>query len=115
MNHGIIFEPWREEVIRDNHGCPCRTDYLTTFKVGGVNFSALFANLARVVDIYHGYHHVTGVRVDKRSTAEVEKLIKAEFAKDGALKEYWQKAQAEYLKQVGEKLLHEVLSNDDSV
>ena len=109
----IIFEPWREEVICDNHGCPCRTDYLTTFKVGGVQFVAQCTNHLCDVDIYHEYHHVTNISGNKNLTyVGVEKLIEAEFVKESPLKDYWREVQKEYLKQVGEKLLHEGLNND---
>lgn len=109
----IIFEPWREEIIRDNHGCPCRTDYYSTAGVGGVKYSVQYFDTKRCIHIYHGYYPPVNIYGDKDlTTNEIEKIVAEEFAKDGTLKDYWRKAQAEYLKQVGEKLLHERLSYD---
>ena len=108
----IIFEPWREEIIRDNHGCPYRTDYLTKFKVGGVEFAVQFDDFSYDVNIYHDYHHVMNIHGNQRlTTAGVEAIIEKVFAKDGALKDYWREVQMEYLKQVGEKLLYDYLHN----
>lgn len=89
----ILFEPWREEIVYDNHGCPSRTDYYSTANAEGVKFTVQYTDTTRTIYIYHNYHFIMAIRgVKKTSTADYEKIIEEQFATNSELIDYWQKA-----------------------
>ena len=57
----IIFDNWQKKIVYDNHGCPCRTGYRTTFTIGGVQFSAETSDLLQDVYVYHNNRHVVTI------------------------------------------------------
>lgn len=75
----IIFGNWREEIVCDDHGHPCRTDYSVVFMIGRVKFTADFNDFSRSVDVYQNYRHVMTIYSDDRmNTEKAEQLIKAD-------------------------------------
>lgn len=109
----INFGNWQEEVIYDDHGghYPCRTDYLTTFTIGGVRFSAVFSDTIRNIYVYHNNHHVVTIYNDnKLTTDKAEELIKAEFNKESYSKIYAKEKMFAHLGELNKSLYQKLLA-----
>ena len=110
----INFGKWQEEVIYNDHGghYPCRTDYLTTFTIGGVRFyAAVFSDTNRNIYVYHNNHHVVTIYTDnKLTTDKAEELIKAEFNKESYSKIYAKEKQRDQLNNLKESLYQKLLA-----
>lgn len=61
----IKFFQFEKELVRDNHGCPCRTDYRMKFTVGKILFTAESTDFLNYIEIYRGGNLVMEIPVHK--------------------------------------------------
>ena len=59
----IKFFRFEQELVRDNHGCPCRTDYRMKFTVDNFPFNAESNDFSDHIYIYRGGELVTEIPV----------------------------------------------------
>lgn len=111
----IIFGNWQEEIIYDNHGCPCRTDYRATFTIDGVRFIAETSDLLRHLDVYHNTSYVTTIyNYEKPITPNaVEKLIKSELNNNTHLQRAVKEKVFDRLAKLNETLVQQLLANGE--
>lgn len=111
----IIFGNWQEEIVYDNHGCPCRTDYRTTFTIDGVRFTAETNDLLRHIDVYHNASYVVTVyNYEKPITTDTAaKLIKAELRNNPHFQRAVKEQVFARLAKLNETLCQELLTSGD--
>ena len=108
----IIFNCWQEEIIYDNHGCPCGTKFRTTFTIGGVQFSAEFDDLSRAVYVCYGIRLVVTVYHDtKLTTYTAEELITAELSNNSCFQKFVKEKMFERLGNLSRSLYEKLLAD----
>lgn len=108
----IVFNCWQEEIIYDDHGCPCVTQFRTTFTIGGVQFSAEFYDLSRAVRVYHNIQLVVTVYHDtKLTTYTAEELIKAELHNNSYFQKFARDKMFERLGNLNRSLYEKLLGD----
>lgn len=59
----IKFFRFEQELVLDNHGCPCRTDYRMKFTVDNCPFNAQSNDFSDYIDIYRDGNLVMEIHV----------------------------------------------------
>lgn len=88
----FYFEPWQEQSIYDNHGCPTATVYKANFTTNGLRFTAEFQNVCTTIHILWGLELVATIRGERStSTHTAERIIKNSFGSNPDIKAFMQR------------------------
>lgn len=112
----FIWGNWRGETVLGNNGCPCLTEYSTTFKIDNVQFDAQFSDLSAVVYVYHDNRRV--VKIDSKKIMitpdEAEKLIETELCKNSYFQDFVKQTLLGKLEFLKETLCQKLLANSEN-
>lgn len=84
----IKFFQFEQELVRDNHGCPCCINYRMKFTVDNCPFNAQSTDFSNYIDIYRKGNLVAEIPVQGKKShnpQEWHRRIEQAFAADNSL------------------------------